>query len=151
VYYKTVGTSACLYGCETLVMGRLQEFKKEVAWDILIRLEYYKNSITDASWKGKHCGPNRSKTNQTRPKQIWYQNKCLKRRENQFRKAFNIIKVTAFWDKAPCSLVEVDQLFHHRLEDGGSTHLCNVGLLQRKYMALYLRHTCCHGNLKYHV
>jgi hypothetical protein len=46
---------------------------------------------------------------------------------------------TAFWDIAPCSLVEVDQHFRsayclHHHPDEGSTHLCNVGLLQQDYI-----------------
>jgi hypothetical protein len=49
---------------------------------------------------------------------------------------------TAFWEKVPCSLNEVYQRFrdaycHH--PDGGSTHLCNISLLQQDYMALYPR------------
>jgi len=44
-------------------------------------------------------------------------------------------------DIAPCSLVEVDRRFRgayflHQGDDGGSTHLWNVGLLQRDYTAL---------------
>jgi hypothetical protein len=54
-------------------------------------------------------------------------------------------KIVAFWDIAPWSLVEIDRRFrgeyclHHRgdrPDDGGSTHLWNVGLLQRDYTAL---------------
>jgi hypothetical protein len=59
---------------------------------------------------------------------------------------FTTMKTTAFWDIAPCSLVEVDRRFrgaycllHHGDEDGGSTHLWNVDLLQRDYKALYPR------------
>jgi hypothetical protein len=39
------------------------------------------------------------------------------------------VKMIAFWDIAPCSLVVVDQRFsgaqclHHQGNDGGSTHL----------------------------
>jgi hypothetical protein len=53
-----------------------------------------------------------------------------------------------FWDTAPCSLVWVrwrlrgTYCFHHKVMKpghGGSTHLWNVGLLQWKYTALYLR------------
>jgi hypothetical protein len=52
------------------------------------------------------------------------------------------VKMTAVWDIAPCSLVEVDRRFgsayclHHKgfewfiEDDGGSTHFRNVGLLQ---------------------
>jgi hypothetical protein len=41
------------------------------------------------------------------------------------------VKVGAFWDTAPCSLVIPD--------DAGSTNLWNVGLFQRNYTALYPR------------
>jgi hypothetical protein len=41
-----------------------------------------------------------------------------------------ILKITAFWVMAPCSLVEVERHFRvrtasmaYRLDDGGSTHL----------------------------
>jgi hypothetical protein len=53
------------------------------------------------------------------------------------------MKTTAFMNIAPFSLVEVDQRFrnvyclHHGHDDGGSTHLWNVGLLQLDYTALY--------------
>jgi hypothetical protein len=54
-------------------------------------------------------------------------------------------KMTVFWDIAPCNLVEVDRRFrgaywlhHHLPDDGGSTHLWNVGLLL-DYTALYPR------------
>jgi hypothetical protein len=39
------------------------------------------------------------------------------------------MKMTAFWDIAPCSLIEVDRRFrgaycvHHQGDDGGSKHL----------------------------
>jgi hypothetical protein len=42
------------------------------------------------------------------------------------------LKMIAFWGRAPCSLVEVDQRFrganclHHQCDDGGSKHLWNV-------------------------
>jgi hypothetical protein len=41
------------------------------------------------------------------------------------------MNITASWDVAPCSLVEVDHLFTvpQRPDDGGSTHLWNVCLL----------------------
>jgi hypothetical protein len=49
------------------------------------------------------------------------------------------MKVTAFWDMALCSLVEVDRRFRgayclhrqgdHRPDYGGSKHLLNVGQL----------------------
>jgi hypothetical protein len=54
----------------------------------------------------------------------------------------SVTKVIAFWDIAPCSLLEIDRLFRgaycicHR-SDGSSAHLWNVGLLQRDYTALY--------------
>jgi hypothetical protein len=58
----------------------------------------------------------------------------------------------AFWDTAPCILIGVDRRFrvlyrlHHqgddyddddRPDDGGSTHLWKLGLLQLDYTALY--------------
>jgi hypothetical protein len=42
------------------------------------------------------------------------------------------VKVTAFWDIAPCSLV-------HRPNNVGSTNFWNVGVLQRDYTSLYPR------------
>jgi hypothetical protein len=44
------------------------------------------------------------------------------------------IKMTAFWDMSPCSLVEVGlyrrfkgaYCLHHQVHDGSSTHLFNV-------------------------
>jgi hypothetical protein len=54
------------------------------------------------------------------------------------------MKMTAFWDIAPCSLVNVDRRFrstysvHNRGDDGhdgGSPQLRNVGLLHRDYVA----------------
>jgi hypothetical protein len=58
-----------------------------------------------------------------------------------------VSEITALtWDVAPCSHVEVDRrfrgaycLYHHRPDDGSSTHLCNVGKLQRDYTALHPR------------
>jgi hypothetical protein len=54
--------------------------------------------------------------------------------------------MTAFWDIAPCSLIEVLPLFrdvycfhHHRPGDWGSTHLWNISLLQWDYILLYPR------------
>jgi hypothetical protein len=44
-----------------------------------------------------------------------------------------IMKFRVFWDVSPCSLVGVDLGFR------GSTHLWNVDLLQRDYMALHPR------------
>jgi hypothetical protein len=65
------------------------------------------------------------------------------------------LKFRAFWDVAPCSLIGVDRRFRgtyrlhyqgdnslfitHRPDDGGETHLWNVGPLQWDYMALYPR------------
>jgi hypothetical protein len=58
------------------------------------------------------------------------------------------MKIRAFWDISPCSLVGVDRRFrgmyclhhHHQSDDdGGSTHLWNVGLLQWDYTAVYPR------------
>jgi hypothetical protein len=54
------------------------------------------------------------------------------------------LKMTAFWDVASCSLVDVDGRFrgaycrqHQR--DDGSTHLWNVGLLPRDYTVIHPR------------
>jgi hypothetical protein len=53
-----------------------------------------------------------------------------------------IVKMIAFWDIASYSLVKVDRRFrdayclHHQGDDGRSTNLRNVGLLQREYTAL---------------
>jgi hypothetical protein len=55
------------------------------------------------------------------------------------------MKMIAFSDIALCSLVEVDQHFRgvyylaHCPDDGGSTYLWKVGLLERDYTALYPR------------
>jgi hypothetical protein len=38
-----------------------------------------------------------------------------------------MLKMTAFWDIAPCSLVEVDRdvcSHHHQSDDGGGTRYC---------------------------
>jgi hypothetical protein len=55
---------------------------------------------------------------------------------------FNI-KMKAFWGIAPCSIIEAQRcltsaygLHHQSDDDGGSTHLSNVGLLQQDYRAL---------------
>jgi hypothetical protein len=54
------------------------------------------------------------------------------------------IKITAFWDTALCSLVEVDRRFrsayclHHQDDDWGSTYLWNV-VLRQDYTSLYPR------------
>jgi hypothetical protein len=59
----------------------------------------------------------------------------------------SLVKITAFWDTAPCSLMEVDRHFggvyylHHQGDDEGCTHLRNVGLLPRVYRVL------CHSEL----
>jgi hypothetical protein len=51
------------------------------------------------------------------------------------------MKVTAFLDIAPCRLVEVVRRTN-RPDDGGSSHLRNVGQLLRVYTAQYpRRHT----------
>jgi hypothetical protein len=53
------------------------------------------------------------------------------------------LKMTAFRDIQPCTLVDVDPRFggayylHHRPDDGGSMNLWNFGVLQRDYTALY--------------
>jgi hypothetical protein len=42
------------------------------------------------------------------------------------------IKMTVFWDVAPCSLVEIDRRFRgvlHRPDDGGSKH-CRIATLK---------------------
>jgi hypothetical protein len=45
------------------------------------------------------------------------------------------MKMTVFWDVAPCTLIEIDRhfgdayWFHHQGEDGGSKHIWNVGKL----------------------
>jgi hypothetical protein len=56
------------------------------------------------------------------------------------------IKIRAFYDVEPCSLVGEDRrlrgaycLHHHRPDDRGSMHLWNVGLLQQDYTVLYPR------------
>jgi hypothetical protein len=54
------------------------------------------------------------------------------------------IKMAAFWDNAPCSLVETDtfQSLHHQdntPDDGWSNHPRNVGLLLRDYAKRYPR------------
>jgi hypothetical protein len=38
------------------------------------------------------------------------------------------MKITVFWDMAPCSLTEVD--WRDRPDDGGILHIWNVGLLR---------------------
>jgi hypothetical protein len=51
------------------------------------------------------------------------------------------MKMIVVLDIEPCRLVEVDDVSEdddHR-DDEGSTHLCNVVLLQRDYTALYSR------------
>jgi hypothetical protein len=54
-----------------------------------------------------------------------------------------MLKMTAFWDIAPCSLVEVDRSFgaaccgDGRPDDGFKKHLRNVGQLLRDYTAQY--------------
>jgi hypothetical protein len=49
------------------------------------------------------------------------------------------MKMTAFWDVAPCSFVEVDRYLNQdddHPDDEGSTHICNVGLHQLDYTVL---------------
>jgi hypothetical protein len=48
------------------------------------------------------------------------------------------LNMTAFRDKSPCTLFEVDQS-SYRFHRQGDTHFWNVGLLQLVYTALYLR------------
>jgi len=55
------------------------------------------------------------------------------------------MKFRIFWHVAPFSHVAVDWRFrgayclHHQGDDGGSTHLWNVGQLQLYYTALHPR------------
>jgi hypothetical protein len=61
-----------------------------------------------------------------------------------FREKESGLKMTAFWDIAPRSLVKVDRFFRsaycfHHQGDGGSKHLWNVGELLRDYTAQYSR------------
>jgi hypothetical protein len=57
------------------------------------------------------------------------------------------MKITAFWDVAPCSLVEVDRRFscsyclYHYPEDGISAHLRNVCILRDWHGAIYQKTT----------
>jgi hypothetical protein len=73
---------------------------------------------------------------------------CFNVISNLLKTWFNL-KFRVFFDVAPCSHVEVDRRFrgayclHHQgddgPDDGGSTHLWNVGPLQRNYTALHSR------------
>jgi hypothetical protein len=70
----------------------------------------------------------------------------LSARSAQYCSPNYITNMKALWDTAPCSLVLVDRRFrgvyylHHlNYGDGGSTHVWNVGLVQRGYTALYPR------------
>jgi hypothetical protein len=47
------------------------------------------------------------------------------------------MKISAFWDVTLYRLVEIDR--HQDAEEGGSTHLWNIGLLQWDCTALYPR------------
>jgi hypothetical protein len=49
------------------------------------------------------------------------------------------MKMTAFWDIAPCSFVKVGRRFRgdDRPVNGGSKHLSNVGKLLRHYTEQY--------------
>jgi hypothetical protein len=55
------------------------------------------------------------------------------------------LKITAFWDMVLCSLIRVEQDFrcayclHHQGDNGGSTHLWNIGLFLWDYMVPYPR------------
>jgi hypothetical protein len=51
------------------------------------------------------------------------------------------MKMTVFWDTAPCTLVEVDRNFSgaYGLHHHGDESPCFSDLLQRDYMALYPR------------
>jgi hypothetical protein len=70
----------------------------------------------------------------------------------KYEETDNWLKMTDFWDIAPCSLVEVGRRFvpppssgrwisrsrlTHRPDNGSGMHLGNVGLLKRDYTALY--------------
>jgi hypothetical protein len=65
--------------------------------------------------------------------------------EHADKQSTSEVMIKVFWDVEPCSNVEVDRLFkgayclHHKGDDGGSTHLWNVGQLQRDYTALHPR------------
>jgi hypothetical protein len=48
------------------------------------------------------------------------------------------VKIRAFWDMAPCSLVGLDRMIHRR-DYGNSAHLWNVGVLERDYTELHAR------------
>jgi hypothetical protein len=69
------------------------------------------------------------------------------------------LKMRAFLDIGPCIVVGVDRRLRgeHCLHyDGGSTHLWNVGLLEREYTALFSRRhshllTRSRENLKSHM
>jgi hypothetical protein len=47
--------------------------------------------------------------------------------------------MTDLWDIALCSLAEVDWIISNGPDDWGNKHLWNVRILQRDYMALFLR------------
>jgi hypothetical protein len=73
------------------------------------------------------------------PLQVWTRNRrhrlsfTVNSGTNNFLWCPLQLKMRVFWDVAPCSLVAVDP------DDGGSTHLLKVGLLQQGYTALYSR------------
>jgi hypothetical protein len=56
-------------------------------------------------------------------------------------KTMHVLKMRDFWNIAPCILVGIDRRFRDAYclhqPDEGSTHLWNVGILQRDYTALY--------------
>jgi hypothetical protein len=63
------------------------------------------------------------------------------------------MKMTAFWDIALCSLVEVDRRFRgaywlhpHIIDDGGSKRLWNVGQILLEYTAQHPRNSHRHPN-----
>jgi hypothetical protein len=69
------------------------------------------------------------------------------------------MKMTTFWDTAPCILVldvrtaSIIRVMS-RPDDVGSTHLWNVGLFQQDYSALYFRKlpsSYRRENLKSHI
>jgi hypothetical protein len=67
------------------------------------------------------------------------------------------MKIRTFFDTAPCSSVGEDRRFRAAYcflpqgDDGGKTHLWNVGLLKRDYTALYQRRLSSSVQLIVHI